>query len=212
MKWLASLVKISDWIIKTCPFPNVCGLSSWLFKNPANTSSHLIKMQTKGSCHLPPEQTAMPGKGVEPVELPRQPEACWDAELTVPASLIFHFLNHSPIGTTLRSVSISSQTSPLGLLPFLPLVPKAVLWVCFPPASSSRRSCRTEAKTSWVPHTWEWEFRLLKGLRSRRRQGRGWARQTVDWERQATHSTLMTWTKQQSQESREREAHGCRVS
>ena len=70
----------------------------------------------------------MPGKGVEPVELPRQPEACWDAELTVPASLIFHFLNHSPIGTTLRSVSISSQTSPLGLLPFLPLVPKAVLW------------------------------------------------------------------------------------
>ena len=51
MKWLASLVKISDWIIKTCPFPNVCGLSSWLFKNPANTSSHLIKMQT--SLHAP---------------------------------------------------------------------------------------------------------------------------------------------------------------
>ena len=87
----------------------------------------------QGSCHLPPEQTAMPRKGVEPVELPRQPEACWDAELTVPASLIFHFLNHSPVGTTLRSVSISSQTSPLSLLPFLPLVPKAVLWICFPP-------------------------------------------------------------------------------
>lgn len=51
MKWLASLVKISDWIIKTCPFPNAYGLSSWLFKNPANTSSHLIKMQT--SLHAP---------------------------------------------------------------------------------------------------------------------------------------------------------------
>ena len=60
-----------------------------------------------------------------------------DAELTVPGSLIFHFLNQSPISPTSRPVPISSETSPLGLLSL--------------PDPSSRRSCKTPAKTPRIP-------------------------------------------------------------
>lgn len=116
-----------------------------------------------------------------------------DAELTVPGSLIFHFLNHSPISPTSRPVPISSETSPLGLLSL--------------PDPSSRRSYETPAEAPRFPTPGNGSPSSRKS--SDHAGDKAWdGTARVNWELQAIHRTPMAWTKQQRRESEGEEDQG----
>lgn len=122
-------------------------------------------------------------KEVEPVELPRQPEVSRDAELTVPGSTIFSFLNHRPTSAPSRPVPISSETGPLVYFPFLTPGPGKAA------THQPRSPCylllgrRPGSGLLWDPHH----------IRDKARDD-CW---TVDQELQAIHSPPMTLTKHQ---------------
>lgn len=138
-------------------------------------------------------------KEVEPVELPRQPEVSWDAELTVPESTVFCLLNHRPTSAPSRPIPISSETGPLDLLSL--------------PDPRSRGSCNTPAKIPMLSTPGNRGLGLGSCGTQTTSGTRQWIRDkcwTVDQELQAIHSTPLALTKQQPWVSGEGKDWGAR--